>query len=151
MGSISIRRVRTTDMPYIYEIEQLSFKQPYSSVYIDSLAHLASKTFLVAEKDGKIAGYVVAIVQGAGLGHIISIAVHPKCHRKGIGTALILRLMEILKEQGASAVRLEVRKSNIAAQKMYAKLGFKIAHTLQKYYKNGEDCAVMLKAIDAVA
>jgi len=148
MGSTSIRRVRRADMPYIYEIEQLSFKQPYSSVYLDSLADVAPKTFLVAEKNGKIAGYVVAIVQGTGLGHIISIAVHPEYHHKGIGTALILRLTKILKEQGASAVRLEVRKSNIAAQKMYAKLGFKIAHTLQKYYENGEDCAVMLKAID---
>lgn len=138
-------------MPCIYEIEQLSFKQPYSSAYIDNLAHVAPKTFLVAEKDGKIAGYVVAIVQGAGLGHIISIAVNPKYHRQGIGTALILRLIEILKAQGASAVRLEVRKSNITAQKMYAKLGFKTAHTLQKYYANGESCVVMLKAIDAVA
>jgi len=147
MEGTSIRRVRTTDMPYIYEIEQLSFIQPYPSSYIDSLAHLAPKTFLIAEKMGKIVGYVVAIVQGAGLGHVISIAVHPEYYRQGIGTALILRLMEILKEQGASAVRLEVRKSNIAAQKMYAKLGFKIAHTLQKYYENGEDCVVMLKAI----
>jgi len=146
MEGTSIRRVRTTDMPYIYEIEQLSFIQPYPSSYIDSLAHLAPKTFLIAEKMGKIVGYVVAIVQGAGLGHVISIAVHPEYYRQGIGTALILRLMEILKEQGASAVRLEVRKSNIAAQKMYAKLGFKIAHTLQKY-ENGEDCVVMLKAI----
>jgi len=147
MGSVSIRRVRRTDMPCIYEIEQLSFKQPYSSAYINSLAHVALKTFLVAEKDGKIAGYVVAIVQGLGLGHIISIAVHPEYRRQGIGVALILRLIEILKEQGASVIRLEVRKSNIVAQKTYAKLGFRILHAIKKYYENGEDCVVMLKAI----
>jgi len=148
MGSISIRRVRTVDMPYVYEIEQRSFKQPYPYSYIDSLAHLAPKTFLVAEKKGKIVGYVAAIVLGAGLGHIISIAVHPEYYRQGIGTALITRLMETLKEQGALTIQLEVRKSNIAAQKMYAKLGFKIAYTLQKYYEDGEDCVVLLKAID---
>jgi ribosomal-protein-alanine N-acetyltransferase len=148
MGGISIRRVRTTDMPYIYEIERLSFRPPYPPSYIDSLAQLAPKTFLVAEKEEKIVGYVAAIVQGAGLGHIISIAVHPRYYRQGIGTSLILRLIETLKEQGASTIRLEVRKSNIAAQKMYAKLGFKIAHTLPKYYENGEDCVVMLRAID---
>lgn len=148
MGNISIRSVRTTDMPYIYEIEQISFKQPYPPSYIDNLLQHSPKTFLVAEKERKIVGYVAAIVQGAGLGHIISIAVRPGYHRQGIGTALILRLMEILKDIGASAVRLEVRKSNVAAQKMYAKLGFKIAHTLQTYYENGENCVVMLKAID---
>lgn len=145
MGGVSIRRVKPKDMPYVYEIEQLSFKQPYPSEYMNSLTH---HTFLVAEKDGKIAGYIVAILQGVALGHIISIAVHPEYVRRGIGTTLILRLGEVLKEQGASAIRLEVRKGNLVAQKMYAKLGFKTSHSIKRYYENGEDCVVMLKAID---
>lgn len=147
MINIAIRCVKPTDLPYVYEIERLSFEHPYPQSYINTLASLSPNTFLVVEKDGRLVGYAAALLEGKGLGHIFSIAVLREHRCKGIGTALINRLIEILKKQGASFIRLEVRRSNRLAQKMYEKLGFKKAYEIKGLYEDGEDCVVMIKTI----
>jgi len=146
MEKISVRNIKTTDLPQIYALEQTSFKQPYSSSYICTLAVLNAETFLVAESGRKIAGYAIATIEGEA-GHIISIAVHPEYRNRKIGTELMLKLIEKLKLLGVSTIRLEVQRSNIAAQEMYKKLGFKSTHTLKNYYADGEDGIVMIKRL----
>jgi len=146
MEKISVRNIKTTDLPQICALEQTSFKQPYSSSYICTLAALNPETFLVAESGRKIAGYAIATIEGES-GHIISIAVHSEYRNRKIGTELMLKLIEKLKLLGASTIRLEVQRSNIAAQEMYKKLGFKSTHTLKNYYADGEDGIVMIKRL----
>jgi [ribosomal protein S18]-alanine N-acetyltransferase len=43
---------------------------------------------------------------------------------------------------------LEVRVSNTAAQELYRKLGFSVVQRIARYYNNGEDCFLMMKAIN---
>jgi ribosomal-protein-alanine N-acetyltransferase len=44
-------------------------------------------------------------------------------------------------------VRLEVRSSNISAQKLYASLGYAVTQRLPKYYSNGGDGLLMVKSL----
>ncbi len=53
----------------------------------------------------------------------------------------------LLNQQHFSKIFLEVRQSNLAAQKLYAKLGFKISGRRQQYYKEGEDAILYVKKI----
>jgi len=145
MVKIAIRHAKPTDLPHVCEIERLSFEHPYPPSYIHALASLSPDTFLVAEKDGQLVGYAAALLEGRGLGHIFSIAVLRKHRRKGVGTNLVNRMIEILKKHGASSIRLEVRRKNRRAQKLYEKLGFKKAYKVKGYYEDGEDCIVMIK------
>jgi len=57
---------------------------------------------------------------------IFSVAVHPEFQGMGIGTGLVQVGLEYLSSRGARRVRLEVRPDNIAAIRVYEKLGFRI-------------------------
>lgn len=147
--NLAVRAVQARDLSAIYELEKMSFRDPYPPSFIDTLAHLNPETFLVAEENGRIVGYVVAMFQGENLGHIISIAVSPNRRRRGVGSALTLKLLEVLKRLGAESVRLEVRRSNIVAQRFYEKLGFKKAYVIKNYYRD-EDAYVFVTALENV-
>jgi len=147
--NLVFRSVQARDLPAIYEIEKTSFREPYPPSFIDTLAHLNPETFLVAEENGRIVGYVVATLQEESLGHIISIAVSPDRRRRGVGSALALRILEALRKSGVESVRLEVRRSNGVAQRFYEKLGFKKAWVIKNYYRN-EDADVFVTALENI-
>ena len=143
MGEINIRTVLKKDLVKVYEIEKQSFKDFYPLTFIDALYNWNPKTFLIAERVGEVLGYVIATTQ-TDIGHIVSIAVVPFERRKGIGRSLIITLLNVLKDLEMNSVRLEVRRSNIAAQRFYEALGFKYAHTANEYYGD-ESAFIYLK------
>jgi len=129
----------------VYEIEKLSFgKDAYDRSLLLLYLNLSPETFLVAEKEGELIGYVVGVVKKWGEGHVISLAVHPKYRRKGVATALMRELLKRFAEKGAKAARLEVRVSNEAAIKLYEKLNFRKVGVVKNYYPDGEDAYLMV-------
>jgi ribosomal-protein-alanine N-acetyltransferase len=83
------------------------------------------------------------------VGHVVSIGVLPDYRRLGIGSELMNRAMETLKNiYKCSEVYLEVRVSNEAAINFYDRLGFKIDRVIKHYYKDGEDAYVMSKGLE---
>ncbi len=143
---IIIREFKPKDLLQVFEIERVSFKDPYSPLLLLDLYYMHKRTFLVAEKNGRIVGYIIArIVYDRG--HIIAIAVHPKYRRCGIGTALMEKIFDIFKEYGIKKVWLEVRVSNSAAIKFYKKLGFYETKIIKHYYRDGEDALVLEKIL----
>ena len=54
--------------------------------------------------------------------HIL--AVNPDFQSKGIGTEMILEAINLAKEKGMQAIRLDALASNIPAHRMYERLGF---------------------------
>jgi ribosomal-protein-alanine N-acetyltransferase len=76
--------------------------------------------------------------------HITTIAVDPERQRASIGTRLLLALCEAARRRGATALTLEVRVSNEAAQALYRRFGFVPAGARKGYYPDtGEDALVM--------
>ncbi len=77
-------------------------------------------------------------------GHITTIAVEPPQRRRGVGELLLNGLIDLGFEMGVEVLTLEVRVSNIAAQRLYAKYGFEEAGRRIRYYTdNGEDALIM--------
>ena len=143
MTGSPVRRVRKEDMPRIYEIEKNSFSHPYPPRLIDLLFERNRQAFFVAEVDDRVVGYAVAAVEAHDVGHVISVAVSSEMRRRGVGKALMRRLIQELKEIGVSVIRLEVEKDSIAAQKMYKGLGFEVTGVIKDYYESGGDAYVM--------
>mgnify|MGYP000333053640 CR=1 FL=1 len=57
---------------------------------------------------------------------------------------MLQRLFEIADEMGAEWLTLEVRVSNIGAQRLYEKYGFRRAGVRRRYYSdNNEDALIM--------
>ena len=144
---LQIRPVKNGDISSISEIEQISFKDPFPSYFLSQLADANPETFLVAVLGGKIVGYAV-IDKWPDQEHLVSIAVIPESRKKGIGQALLEKLIE---EVETGRMKLEVRRSNKAAVELYRKNGFVQTGVAYSYYTDGEDAFQMEKAIQKKA
>ena len=72
-----------------------------------------------------------------------TLAVSPAFQRKGIGKALMQKVLDTTKELGLDRAKLEVSTKNPAV-KLYEALGFKIEEFHEKYYdKSGDDGYIM--------
>lgn len=77
-------------------------------------------------------------------GHITTLAVSPEYRGRGIGELVLNGLIDQAMELDADMLTLEVRVSNLVAQQLYLKYGFKPAGTRPRYYTdNGEDALIM--------
>jgi ribosomal-protein-alanine N-acetyltransferase len=140
-----IRAVQAADLPFIHDIEAGSFREPYPSALITTLYTRYPRSFLVAEHEGRVVGYVIASTY-KDRAHVVSIAVAPDARRKKIGHALLRRLLQLLRELRVLTVRLEVRQSNRIAQRFYERRGFQYSHTVAGYYPD-EDGLVYFKGL----
>jgi ribosomal-protein-alanine N-acetyltransferase len=76
---------------------------------------------------------------------ILNIAVEESYRKRGMGTALLNKIISELCIRRIELVWLEVRVSNLAAKNMYIKKGFGLAGTRRSYYSNPvEDAELML-------
>ncbi|MBI2958372.1 MAG: ribosomal protein S18-alanine N-acetyltransferase [Chloroflexi bacterium] len=76
--------------------------------------------------------------------HLTTIAVRGSRRRRGIGELLLVTVIDMAIQGGASVVTLEVRVSNQLAQTLYRKYGFKDAGIRKGYYsEDGEDALIM--------
>jgi ribosomal-protein-alanine N-acetyltransferase len=128
-----IRKASERDLQAIYEIEKRSFKDPYPLFFIEFLLKTNPNTFLVAENNSCVIGYVIA-TNKEKIGSIVSIAIAPEERRKHVGQTLMEKVIDALKDMRVTTVRLEVRKSNVAAQRFYKALGFSYSHEIPRYY-----------------
>ncbi len=116
---------------------------PEVRVYIDNFGRQKDDYCLVADFNGKIVGAVwVRILAGKikGFGYIddktpeFAISLFEEYRGRGIGTELMRKMIEYLKNKGYSQTSLSVQKENYAVN-LYKKLGFKIVGETSEEYK----------------
>ncbi len=128
-----VRRMRVEDLPEVLAIEALSFHPPWSRrLFLQELAG-PGRYYVVVKFQGKIIGYA-GLSHLFGEGHITTLAVAPDFRAKGVGSHLIEFLLDKARELKLCLVTLEVRESNLAAQRLYKKFGFQVAGKRRNYY-----------------
>ncbi|MGH7671595.1 MAG: ribosomal protein S18-alanine N-acetyltransferase [Gemmatimonadales bacterium] len=128
----------------MHMIERAVFSDPWSPrAFRDCVA--SGVPFLVAETAGGVAGYVVAR-HAADEGEILNLAVAPAWHQRGVGRALVARVLAALAGRGVTQVFLEVRASNVAARALYEGAGFREVGRRARYYRRPLEDAVVLQA-----
>lgn len=145
----SVRIATIKDLPEIFRLEQECFAVPWSlkSLETDLTRNSDVATYLVAEQDGRIAGYI-GMWAALDTAQVTNLAVSAEYRNRGIGCRLILELCRIAGERNISSLTLEVRPSNVAARKVYIRAGFEEISIRKGYYpNNGEDAIIMLKNI----
>ena len=123
------------------EIERACFHAPWSETMLRE--ELGKGIFLVAEQDGRTAGYV-GCQTVLDEGYITNVAVSPDFRRQGIAKALITELMKQAQGKGLAFVTLEVRESNAAARALYAGAGFQPVGIRKNFYSNPTENAVLM-------
>ncbi len=152
-----IRRCNKEDLSGVISINLSCLPENYAYPFFEEILDELPETFLVAEKDGTLVGYIMcrseyglSTLHKFGLarkGHIVSIAVLEEYRRKGLGLGLVEEALKALKNKNCSEVFLEVRVSNSDAIGLYEKLGFKVVSRLGCYYRDGEDACMMARAL----
>jgi len=134
------------DLPLVCAIESLSFSNPWhESIFRGEIYNQPiSFPFVIIHKDLKrVIGYIL-FWQLKEEVHINNIALHPDFRRRGIGEAVLRKMLNRVQREGAKFVSLEVRPSNLAALGLYRKLGFKIIGRRKDYYLTPREDAVIL-------
>ena len=137
------------DLPEVSAIEQVAFRNPWSTELLRrELSHEVS-TILLAEElfaDGGrvLLGFSIFWLVHREL-HILNIATAPAHRRRGVANALLTATLERAREQGCLLATLEVRRSNEAALSLYRGFGFRAVGIRPNYYSDeGEDAIVMV-------
>ena len=95
----------------------------------------AFQGFVAEEEDGAISGYLLYHFgydtdRGRRVVHVIDLYVREDSRRRGIGEALMRRVGEAGREQGACALLWVVYRPNVLALRFYAGIGARVADDL---------------------
>ena len=152
------------DVEQVVRIEQESFTAPWpASAFRYEITENEHSTMLVvrpAPRSNRLAHGLLSafginrpkLVLGYGGSwllvdevHISTLAVHRQWRGRGLGELLLLCLLDRGLESGGIRSTLEVRTSNLTAQELYKRLGYKIIARQKRYYAdNNEDAYIMV-------
>ena len=135
--------MKENDLDEVSELEKEIFSTPWSRKSFESAMNDDNNIYIVVEKNEKIIAYCgIWIV--ADEGQINNVAVMKNERGHGVAYEMLSYAIEQSKKKGAQAFTLEVRKSNIAAYKLYEKFGFKNEGIRKNYYSNPKEDAIIM-------
>jgi len=148
---ISIRLIEYNDLETLKSLENECFVSPWKeSDLLYEMKVNPINTIYVAIDENKVVGFIDYMTT-FNSATISQIAVTKSYRKQGVATMLLKKMFESFPTSGDEVVEfttLEVRASNVAAQKLYIKNGFEVITTKKNYYSNGEDAIYMVKRMN---
>lgn len=147
-----IRPATLGDLDAIEQIEQRAYPHPWSRAVLRNAVRGDEdfSYFYVARLEmseaacGPIIGYHHFWLVADEL-HILNIAIDPAYQRRGYAGQLLQFAFDFGQQRGALSAFLEVRASNLPAQKLYASFGFTRIDTRSGYYSDTHEDAYVMR------
>ena len=142
---ITYRLANAFDLPVFVSLDKELFPySPWSASQFKEELSSPTRHFVVAEDvDQKIIGYAGVFAPGAAEADILTVGVVPEHRGKGIAKALMALITNWAKEQGTTAMMLEVKTDNLEAIGLYESLGYSRLNIRKDYFGAGLDAQVM--------
>jgi [ribosomal protein S18]-alanine N-acetyltransferase len=142
---LTLRRMRPADLESVFRIEEDTFTMAWRPGTFRGLLGRNDAELLVAEIEGEVVGYSVCWIAGdqAELGNL---AVAEAARGRGLGRRLLEAAVDGMRERGAAEIFLEVRASNLGAQRMYRAHGFEEVGRRARYYTQPVEDALIFRA-----
>ncbi|WP_157861112.1 ribosomal protein S18-alanine N-acetyltransferase [Desulfurococcus amylolyticus] len=141
-----IRDFREQDLDEVVEIDKECFEEliRYDRSVFESILseHDGNIIFYVAACNNELVGYALSIVED-NVCHLYSIAVRRMMRGRGIGSKLLIRVIDECVKRGCGTMLLEVATDNADAISFYLGHGFKIVGFIKGYYYGIKDAYVM--------
>lgn len=139
-GPAFIRHARAEDLSALHTVDEAVFGDlAYPLFVLRQFVDVHQRHFLVIDADPPLLGYVLAAhAAHSSQAWLLGLGVHPDARKYGYGRALMDRCLTMLRDDGASGVRLTVKPGNTAAIKLYESTGFKKTSYIPGYYGDGE-------------
>ena len=151
---ITIRPERPEDVSQVRHVNELAFGQSAEADLVDRLRQACTDTLSLVAEDDAVVGHILftpVVVESAGrqvLGTgLAPMAVLPDRQRQGIGSQLVRRGLDILRERGCPFVVV------VGHPEYYPRFGFEPAsrHGLASQWEGVPDAAFMVLVMDAHA
>ncbi len=139
-----IEKMTGDHVPQVAALEKICFSDPWSENSVASELDNPLSLWLVAVQGGKVLGYVGS-QSVLGEADMMNLAVDPAARRLGLGRAIVEALVAALGNNGVHSLTLEVRASNLPAQKLYESLGFLQVGRRPNYYLEPKEDALILR------
>lgn len=145
----SVRFATPGDVHALARLELRCFDTDILSVR--SFRHLISKghaALMVAATERQLIAYVLVLFhRNTSMARMYSLAVEPQCRGRGIAERLIHEVEGEALSRGVVSMRLEVRRDNRAALKLYHALGYREFAVFPDYYEDHMDALRLEKAL----
>ena len=151
--ALQVRPCKQDDLPAVHRLsaENTSFDATPTLADTEGLYHRNPEYFYVAsDESGEVVGFITGYERrgipeevlrtwkAARVGYVELMAVDLGNRRKGIGTRLSNNLLEHFRSERIDLVLLDVPVEQMAAVKLYEKIGFNVrAFHMRKYLTNG--------------
>jgi putative acetyltransferase len=151
---ITIRPERPEDAYRVRHVNELAFAQPAEADLVERLRHACPDSLSLVAEDDVVVGHILftsVVVESAGRAVVgmglAPMAVLPDRQRQGIGSQLVRRGLDILRERRCPFVVV------IGHAEYYPRFGFEPAstHGLASQWEGVPDAAFMVLVLDAHA
>ena len=143
--------MRRDDLPAVLEIERRAFPQPWSRAFFEKelSTPFAQLTVAVDQSTNRavLVGYSCRWRVTDEV-HLLNVAVHQARRGSGVGRTLVVGVIDEGRATRARTMFLEVRAGNVAARRLYRRLGFRDLGVRRGYYGPGQDAIVMELKLD---
>lgn len=149
-GSARVRSYEPEDFEAAYRLDQSCYPPgiAYSRYALrEFLSAPGSRTWVAEEPPGELAGLVIIRQMGPDRGHIITLDIHEKQRRKGLGSRLLKTAEEWLRSRGVRRVRLEAAVNNQSAVAFWQRTGYQVVGRHRQYYLGRDDAYRMEKEL----
>lgn len=141
LESPRIRRAVSSDLPGLVALEYRVFAGDRLQArqwrrHLDS----DSARILVARQHGSLLGAsVVFFRRNSRVARLYSLATLPEARGGGIGGRLVAAVEQLARRRQCDTLRLEVRRDNLAAQRLYEARDYHPTGERKAYYEDGMD------------
>lgn len=140
---IVFRPMFQEDLEFVENLEVESFHDAWNKNMLENELANNISTYIIMEVEDKKIGYA-GFWNIAGEAQVTRVAVNKSERGNGYGNLLSQALVDVAWQKGADAITLEVRESNIVAQKAYEKCGFESSGIRPGYYEDTHEGAVIM-------
>lgn len=144
----AVRPMVEADLDDVLAIERRGYEFPWSRTIFEDCLRMGYCCWLL-EYERAVAGHAVMSV-AVGEAHILNLCIDTSLQQRGMGRLLLNHMLDLAASHRAQMMFLEVRPSNVAAQRLYESAGFNEVGVRRNYYPariKREDAVIMARQL----
>lgn len=147
-----VRRAELSDLDDLVALEDATFDSDRMSraQYRRHLDSDSARVLVASANHRRFLGTAVVLFRkGSRVARLYSLASKPEARGKGVGSSLVEAVERLSRQRGCRELRLEVRPDNVAAIRLYERLGYRRLGRLAGFYEDGTDAWRYAKALES--
>lgn len=146
-----LRQATLVDVAALVAIEAAIYgTPPWNAAAFNADLKRTDRLYLVMKDVAAAVGLIgLAVDYGHRDGHVTNLAVLPSYQHRGLGRNLLRAVAAVSRAHHLATMSLEVRVENVAAQQLYAQMGYVVRRRMHRYYlPDGGDAFTMVAPLE---